>query len=38
MAAMTHSVRSRPRRQLNSGRPKPTEKRSTFTPHQRATM
>ena len=33
---MTHSVRSAPRRHAIMGRPKPTEKRNTFTLHKRA--
>ena len=34
---MTYSVPSLPRRD-HSGRPKPTEKRSTLTPQRRATQ
>jgi hypothetical protein len=37
-AAITHSVRSGPKRRIHSGRPKPTEKRRIFTPARRATM
>jgi hypothetical protein len=36
MAAMTHSVRSGPRRRIQSGRPKPTLKRRIFTSIMRA--
>jgi len=37
-AEIAHSVWSGPKRRDHTMRPMPIEKRSTFTPHRRATM